>query len=211
MPSHIVDVQHLSKRYGDFLALCDINLQLGAGIHLVRGANGSGKSTLLKVLAGVEAFDGDITINGHNMQREPQRAKSQLGWLPSDPDVYGFLRGEALLRMVAAARRATGTEHEAHIRDILNKLAIDQLIARRFDEMSLGMQRKFMIVAAFIGHPKLLLLDEPANALDADALVALNTMLIEHARDGCALIASHDYTFEGTIASTLLLKDGAMA
>jgi ABC-2 type transport system ATP-binding protein len=210
MSSIIVEVQHLIKRYDNVIALNDINLQLGTGIHLLRGANGSGKSTLLKVLAGVEAFDGDITINGHHLQHEPQRAKAQIGWLPSDPDVYGFLRGAELLRMVAAARNVHGADHEVHIRQMLTQLGIAALIRRRFDAMSLGMQRKFMIVAAFIGRPKLLLLDEPANALDVDALAALNAMLREHASDGCALIASHDHTFEGAIASTLLLRDGAM-
>jgi ABC-2 type transport system ATP-binding protein len=210
MSSVIVDVQHLSKRYDNVIALNDINLQLGAGIHLLRGANGSGKSTLLKVLAGVEAFDGDITISGHHLQREPQRAKAQIGWLPSDPDVYGFLRGAALLRMVAAARNVHGADHEAHIRQMLTQLGIAALIDRRFDAMSLGMQRKFMIVAALIGKPALLLLDEPANALDAEALVALNAMLIEHAHENCVLVAAHDHVFDVAATRSIALVNGQL-
>jgi ABC-2 type transport system ATP-binding protein len=209
--SAIIRVEHLTKRFDATIALRDVSLSLSAGVHLLRGANGSGKSTLLRVLAGAEPYDyGSVAINGIDLGNDPQGAKAQLGWLPGDPDVYGFLRGEGLLRMVAAARHATGAEHEVHIRGLLEKLAIDQLITRRFDAMSLGMQRKFMIVAAFVGKPPCLLLDEPANALDADALVALNALVIEHARHGAVLIASHDHTFEGPVTSTIALQGGAI-
>lgn len=211
MPDYIVDVRHVTKRYGNIVALRDITLQLGAGLHLLRGANGSGKSTLLKLLAGVEPCEeGDIVINGHDMRSDLQRAKSQLGWLPSDPDVYGFLRGDALLRMVAAARGVHGATHEAHIRDLLTQLGISTLIDRRFDAMSLGMQRKFMLVAAMMGKPALLLLDEPANALDADALVALNARLIDCAHESCVLIACHDHTFDTAVYSTNQLQHGTL-
>lgn len=207
MPDYIVDVRHVTKRYDNIEALRHVNLQLPAGLHLLRGANGSGKSTLLKLLAGVEPCEeGDILINGHHMRSDPQRAKSQLGWLPSDPDVYGFLRGDALLRMVAAARGVHGTVHEAHIRDLLTQLGIATLIDRRFDAMSLGMQRKFMLVAAMMGKPALLLLDEPANALDAEALDALNAILIECARESCVLVAAHDHVFDVAASSTTTLK-----
>jgi ABC-2 type transport system ATP-binding protein len=208
----IVDLHALTKHYSDKTALHEVSLTLSRGIHLLRGANGSGKSTLLKVLAGVETYNsGTACIDGFDLRTHSTEAKQQLGWLPSEPQVYGFLRGDEFLRLVAAARGVRGVHEESAIRDMLAALGLTPHISQRFDTMSLGMQRKHMIVAAFMGAPKLLLLDEPANALDAAALDTLGAMVAKSAETACVLVATHDAPDpKWTVSSEVRLRDGKL-
>jgi ABC-type multidrug transport system ATPase subunit len=205
----LLSIRGLSKRFGVRTVLEDLDLELHAGVHWLTGANGAGKSTLLALLAGSEPPDaGAIRIAGHDLCAAPQTAKRLLGWQPDAAEVYGFLTGRELLQIVAAAKQVKDT---AEIESLLARLQLTDLQNRRFDEMSLGMQRKFMLVAAWIGRPKLLLLDEPANGLDAAALAELDRMILEVSRQACVLFASHETTLPCAAgASRLHLADGKL-
>jgi ABC-2 type transport system ATP-binding protein len=208
MTTSILQVEALSKRFDNHVVLNALSFELSAGVHLLRGENGAGKSTLLNVIAGAVPHDsGHIRIAGHDLGTSGLAAKSHLGWLPDKPELYGFLRGRELLQIVAAAKKVNSADD---VNRRLTALRIDHLIDRRFDEMSLGMQRKFMIVAALVGAPSLLLLDEPTNALDVDAVATLTEMIRDISQSASVLISSHE-TLEGiAITSTLRLAKGIL-
>ena len=170
----------------------DLSLRVEAGeiVGLV-GANGCGKSTLLSAIAGVLApRDGRIEIDGASVWgSSQQRARSRraLGYVPEAADPPGFLRAEELWALCAASRGG------ALAGEVTEALGLDEVAALALDKMSLGQRRRACLGAAFIGPPKLLVLDEPDNGLDVKRLAALVTLVKVHAANGGAtVLASHD-------------------
>lgn len=186
-------VDGITVRRGQRIVLDEISLATTAGeiVGLV-GPNGCGKSTLLTCIAGVLApRDGRITIDGASVwggHEQRQRARRALGYVPEGADPPGFLSATELWALCAAAR---GTAPPSA--DLRATLGLDELGDLALERMSLGQRRRACLGAAFLGPPKLLVLDEPDNGLDAKRLAALVELLQQHARDGgTTILASHD-------------------
>ncbi|MBB2206279.1 ABC transporter ATP-binding protein [Gluconacetobacter takamatsuzukensis] len=170
-----------------------LGLELGPGVHALRGENGIGKSTLLRMLAGAQPIEaGRVLIDGIDLVRAPGEARRRLAYVPDGSPVYPFMTGEDLLRFVAAARRV---EVGADIRAMLGGFGLDRHLRTRFDALSLGTRRKMLLCAGWIGAPPVLLLDEPSNGLDRAARDDLARLLREAGRDRMVLYASHDEAF----------------
>jgi ABC-2 type transport system ATP-binding protein len=196
----------LSKRYGRTRILDPTSLDLGAGIKVLAGANGVGKTTLLSVLAGIEPADGgDVYVHGISLRRAPVEAKGLLAYVPDRPSVYPFLTGLEFLTLV---HRFKGVRDTGGQQGLLERFGIASSVATPFGRMSLGMQRKFLIVAALIGAPRVVLMDEPTNGLDAASRQALVEISRRGQSERLFLYATHDREFiERCGAELLLLRD----
>jgi ABC-type multidrug transport system ATPase subunit len=189
----ILEIDRIAVRRGGRTVIDGISLSVGGGdIVGVVGKNGCGKSTLLSCVAGVLApRDGRVLIDGAAVwgsHRERTAARRALGYVPEAADPPGFLLGGELWALCAASRGA-GPPSPA----LREALGLEELRATALDRMSLGQRRRACLGAAFIGPPKLLVLDEPDNGLDAKRLDALIALVKAHADDGGAcLLASHD-------------------
>ncbi|GBQ25247.1 ATP-binding cassette domain-containing protein [Gluconacetobacter sacchari] len=170
-----------------------IALDLGTGVHALRGENGIGKSTLLRLLAGARPLEaGRVVIDGRDLARSPEAARRRLGYVPDESPVYPFMTGEDLLRFVAAAKRVG---IGAGIRAMLGGFGLDRHLRTRFDAMSLGTRRKMLLCAAWIGDPPVLVLDEPSNGLDPEARDRLAHLLCCAGEEKTILFSSHDAAF----------------
>jgi ABC-type multidrug transport system ATPase subunit len=189
----ILAVDELAVRRGGRTVIERVSLAADAGdIVGIVGTNGCGKSTLLGCIAGVlPPRDGRITIAGASVwgsQRERTRARHALGYVPEAADPPGFLTAGELWALCATSRKA-----ELPPAELCEALGLDELRDTRIDRMSLGQRRRACLGAAFIGPPKLLVLDEPDNGLDARRLDALVVLVAAHAAAGRAcILASHD-------------------
>jgi ABC-type multidrug transport system ATPase subunit len=189
----ILSVEHVSIRRGGRTIIDDLSLALSPGdIVGVVGKNGCGKSTLLSCIAGVlPPRDGRITIDGASVwgpRSGRAAARRALGYVPEAADPPGFLLGGELWALCASSRSA-GPPSPA----LREALGLDELRASPLDRMSLGQRRRACLGAAFLGPPRLLVLDEPDNGLDAKRLDALIALVTSHAEGGGAcLLASHD-------------------
>ena len=189
----ILEVERLGVRRGGRTVIDELALAADVGELVgIVGKNGCGKSTLLMAIAGVLApSDGRIAIAGASVwgsTRERARARAQLGYVPELADPPGFLRASELWALCAATR---GTPPLAP--DVGERLGTDELADLRLERMSLGQRRRACLAAALLGPPRLLVLDEPDNGLDARRLDALEALLRAHAAAGhAALIATHD-------------------
>lgn len=168
----------------------DIELQTGERV-LVAGPNGSGKSTLLRILAGVEAADrGEVLVQGTSIGE--LAARRALSFAPDRCPFPGELSGRAA--MVLAARLAGLPRREARTAAdaALTRVGLAGSEGKRLEHFSKGMRRRFDLAAAFIGEPRVLLLDEPADGLDAQGCLVLDELLAESVERGAAvLMASH--------------------
>lgn len=186
-------VERLAVRRGGRTIFEDLSLDVGTGeIVGVVGKNGCGKSTLLAAVAGVlPPRDGRVTIDGASVwgsERERKRARAALGYVPEGADPPGFLRAAELWALCSATRDAGPPSAE-----VREALGLDELSPLALERMSLGQRRRACLGAAFVGPPKLLVLDEPDNGLDAKRLDAIVALLRAHAATGSGcLLASHD-------------------
>lgn len=194
--------QNLGAAYDGRIVLDDVSLDLGPGAYALQGANGSGKSTLLRLLAGAQSPSaGSIWIAGHDLAREPLAARQALAYVPDESPVYPFMTGHELLRFVAAARRVTpGNE----LAQLTIALGLATQLERRFDAMSLGTQKKVLLAASAIGMPRVLLLDEPSNGLDAAARDVLEERILSLRDTTAILFASHDAEFVAATGASVL-------
>jgi ABC-type multidrug transport system ATPase subunit len=186
-------VDELAVRRGGRVVIDGVSLTVDAGeIVGIVGANGSGKSTLLACIAGVLApREGIVRVTGASVwgtRRERAEARRVLGYVPEGADPPGFLVADELWSLCAAARSAAPPSPE--LRDALG---LDELRTQPLERMSLGQRRRACLGAAFIGPPKLLVLDEPDNGLDTARLDALVELIVQHAAaEGACVLASHD-------------------
>ncbi|MBP6837287.1 MAG: ABC transporter ATP-binding protein [Kofleriaceae bacterium] len=207
-PAPILRVAGLEVRRGGREVLRGFELTVGAGelVALV-GRNGCGKSTLLATIAGVlPPQAGRVEIDGVPVwRRRGGAARRALGYAPEAADAPGHLTAAELWALCAAARGGDGPD--AAVRAALE---LDELARLRLDRMSLGQRRRACLGAAFLGPPRLLVLDEPDNGLAPATLDAVIALLRTHAAAGAAaILASHDDAWLGRLGARRVHLDAA--
>ncbi len=143
--------------------LSGVELDLPSGLTLLLGPNGCGKSTLLKLLAGVERPDqGCVEIEGHDLWREEVIARTNLAYVSEQPDLTPYATISDVIRLVCRLRSqpaASGVE-------ALEKAGLARIANRSIRELSQGQRRRAVLAAAWVGKPRVMLLDEPLEAMD---------------------------------------------
>ena len=167
-----------------------LDCAFATGVHALRGANGIGKSTLLRLLAGAKPADaGRVWIDGIDLMQAPEGAKRRLSYVPDESPIYPFMTGEELLYFVAAAKR---TGIDATVDGLIGAFDLTQHLRTRFDAMSLGIRKKVMLCAAWVGAPRVLLLDEPGNGLDLTSRDHFIRLVRLWGRKSAILFSAHD-------------------
>ena len=188
----MLTIEHLTKTYGDKKAVDDLSLSIAAGeIYGFIGHNGAGKTTTIKAAIGILPFDeGEIRIDGKSIRKEPVACKKLLAYIPDNPDLYGYMTGNAYLNFIAdifgvpTAKRGERIEKTAGDFEILDDLASP------IAAYSHGMKQKLSVTAAWLHDPKLIIMDEPFVGLDPKASHILKGMMREHCDKGGAIFFS---------------------
>lgn len=201
----MLQFEKTEKYYGNHLALSVPALELPEGLHWLQGENGSGKTTLLKMIAGLHPFKGDILRDGISIKKQRNKFLSAVNYGEAEPLYPSFLTAKDLLELYCYTKNATITDSM----DLLSELHIKDAYYKPVGTYSSGMVKKLSLVLAFVGNPKLILLDEPLITIDV-ASVDLICNLIKKKRDreGVSFIISSHQSFETAIhfTSTVLVK-----
>ena len=189
---YAVELRGVTKRYNEILAVNNINLAINSGeIFALLGPNGSGKSTTLKMLLGlVPPTAGSLTVLGLDVQKDPVAVKRQVGYVPESPDVYEFLTGIEYLDFIADIYNVPPTEKQQRINEYLKALQLEGREGDMINSYSDGMKKKISLISAFLHKPKLLILDEPLNALDPRSARIVKNFLQELKTQGVTTILS---------------------
>lgn len=190
----MISIQGLTKRFGAQTAVDNLRLEVPAGLILgLLGPNGAGKTTTLKMITGMLAPDsGTATICGVDVVTHPLEAKRLMGFVPDSGAVYESLTGLEFLLMIAALYGIQEDQARPRIRQFLDFFELDEqtLNSKLLGAYSKGMRRKVVITAALLHNPRVVLLDEPLDGLDANAAVGFKALLETLARDGKTIVYS---------------------
>ena len=185
-------IEHLTKKFGDKVAVDDINLHIQPGeIYGFIGHNGAGKTTTIKAATGIMDFDeGEIYINGSSIKTDPIRCKEQMAYIPDNPDLYEFLSGEKYVNFVADIYGVPLEERRERMNRFAEMFEIAEDLPQPISTYSHGMKQKLALVAAFVHKPTLIIMDEPFVGLDPKASFLLKEEMRKHCDEGGAIFFS---------------------
>lgn len=209
----MIEVRHLSKRYGTHLAVDDLSFSIDRGVvYGFLGPNGAGKSTTMNIMTGcLGATEGEVLIDGHNVAEEPMEAKKHIGYLPELPPLYGDMTPEEYLRFVARAKGLRREESARQIETVMEKTRIADVRKRLIRNLSKGYRQRVGIAQALLGNPEVIILDEPTVGLDPAQIIEIRELIRELGKEHTLVLSSHILSeVQAVCDSILILSKGRL-
>jgi len=189
----MIEINHLSKRYGALSAVDDISFDVEAGQVLgFLGPNGAGKSTTMKMITGfLTPTSGSVRVCGHDVEAAPLAAKACMGYLPEGAPSYAEMTVRAFLDFIADIRRLTPGSRRARLDDVIQRLALEGVMEQMIETLSKGFKRRVGLAQALLHDPQVLILDEPTDGLDPNQKHQVRTLINDMAKDKIIVISTH--------------------
>jgi ABC-2 type transport system ATP-binding protein len=181
-----LQVSNLSKRYGGFFSIRNLNFSVSPGeIVGYLGANGAGKTTTMKIMAGLlRQTGGEVRWNGENINRGLDAYKREIGYVPENCDLYGYLSAHEYLLLVGRLRRIGEDALQKKAGELLALFGLRADMHQPLANFSKGMKQKVLILSALLHNPGILLLDEPLSGLDLDSTLFVRELITRLAAEG---------------------------
>lgn len=207
-----VEIQNLTKRFGQKTAVDDVSLTLTSGVWGLIGANGAGKTTLMRMLAGIlTPTSGRVLCDGADTLSLGEAWRDMLGYLPQHFGFYPEFTVADYLEYMAALKGLDKTAARKKIEELCEILSLTRVYKNKIKKLSGGTQRRVGIAQAMLNDPEVLILDEPTSGLDPGERVRFRNLLSEFARDRIVLISTHIVSdIEYIAAENAVMKDGKL-
>lgn len=189
----MICVEHLTKYYGDHLAVEDVSFEIETGhVYGFLGPNGAGKSTTMNIMTGcLSATAGTVKIDGHDIFEEPNAAKRCIGYLPEHPPLYMSETPAEYLSFVAEAKGLRGNARKEQIQSVMERTGILGVKDRRISQLSKGYKQRVGIAQALLGNPQVIILDEPTVGLDPIQILEIRDLIRELGKTHTVIFSSH--------------------
>lgn len=189
----MIEIDHLTKRYGSHTALCDLNLTVEPGqIYGFLGPNGAGKSTTMNIMTGcLAATEGTVRIDGYDIFEEPGKAKALIGYLPEQPPVYPDMTPREYLEFVAQAKGVDRAARGGQLDRAMEVTQIQTVQNRLIKNLSKGYKQRVGIAQALLGDPHVIILDEPTVGLDPIQIIEIRDLIKELGKNHTVILSSH--------------------
>ncbi len=203
----MISVKHLTKYYGEHLAVDDISFDITEGhVYGFLGPNGAGKSTTMNIITGcLSATDGTVLIDGHDIYEEPDAAKRLIGYLPEHPPLYMNESPLEYLKFVGEAKGLRGAELSAQVSEVMEKTGISNVKNRRISALSKGYKQRVGIAQALLGNPKVIILDEPTVGLDPIQILEIRDLIMDLGKTHTVIFSSHILSEVQAICDQILM------
>ena len=190
--TRMIEVKHLTKQYGDKLAVNDISFTVEDGEILgLLGPNGAGKSTTMNMLTGyISSTSGQALINGIDILEDPIKAKAQIGYLPELPPLYLDMTVMGYLNFVYDLKKCK-LPRRSHLKDVCNLCRISDVSGRVIKHLSKGYRQRVGLAQALISNPPILILDEPTVGLDPKQIIEIRTLVKKLGKKHTVILSSH--------------------
>ena len=188
----MIELVHLSKKFGDLLAVDDVNLTLAKGeFFAMLGPNAAGKTTTIKMLAGlIKPTTGHARIAGFDVQQQPLEARRRLAYVPDFPFLYDKLTGWEFLRFTGQLFHLPDDRIEANARELIARFHLLDHVNRPIESLSHGTRQRVAIASALLHDPEVFVVDEPMVGLDPQHARIIKDVLKERSRAGMTVLVS---------------------
>ena len=189
----MIEVSHLTKRYRDITAIEDLSFTVGKGEILgFLGPNGAGKSTTMRILTGFQpASSGTARVAGFDVFEEPLEVKRRVGYLPELPPLYPDMTVKAYLRFVAELKGVRRKELRNEVDRVAEATRVAHVMDRLIANVSKGYKQRVGLAQALLGHPEVLILDEPTVGLDPSQILEVRDLIKRLAGDHTVVLSTH--------------------
>jgi ABC-2 type transport system ATP-binding protein len=189
----VIEVQHLTKRYGPVTAVDDVSFRVERGEILgFLGPNGAGKTTTMRILTGyMPATEGHAIVAGFDVFDQPIEAKRRTGYLPETPPLYPDMSVQEYLEFVAKIKGVPSNERASRIKQVMQRTRIDDMAGRQCAKLSKGYRQRVGLAQAILHNPDVLILDEPTAGLDPKQIIETRQLIKELAGDHTIILSTH--------------------
>ena len=210
----MIEVSHLTKQYGNHLAVDDVSFTVADGqICGLLGPNGAGKSTIMNILTGyLSATSGQVTVAGHPLPEEADAAKACVGYLPEQPPLYPEMTVQEYLTFAAELKGVKKAERKEQVCRAARRTGLEAVLPRLIRSLSKGYKQRVGIAQALLGSPRLIILDEPMVGLDPAQVIEIRKLIQELGRAHTVILSSHILSeVQAVCQQILILSKGHLA
>ena len=205
-------IEHLTKKYGEKVALRDFTYTFTPGIYGILGANGAGKSTLMNLITdNVKRNEGQILWGGTDILKLGKRFRAKLGYMPQQQGMYNDFSARAFLRYMAQIKEIPKKQADEQIEQLLDVVNLREDAHKKVGGFSGGMRQRVLLAQALLGDPKILILDEPTAGLDPRERLRLRQYISDLSQDRIVFLTTHIVSdIESIAGDVLLMKQGEL-
>ena len=203
----MIEVSHLTKRYGGHTAVSDLSFTIEKGqIYGFLGPNGAGKSTTMNIMTGcLAASEGEVRIDGHDIFEEPRQAKRLIGYLPEQPPLYLDRTPREYLTFVGRAKGIKDKALPEQIGRVMEVTQITDVADRLIKHLSKGYRQRVGIAQALLGDPEVVILDEPTVGLDPKQIIEIRSLIQSLGQKHTVILSSHILSEVQAVCQTILI------
>jgi ABC-2 type transport system ATP-binding protein len=189
----MIEVEGLTKRYGDFTAIENISFRVEKGeIVAFLGPNGAGKTTTMRVITGfLPATEGTVAVAGFDIFQKPMEVKKRIGYLPEHPPVYNDMTVGEYLRFVAKIKGVPRSDRESAMDRVLQRCGLKDVTETIIGKLSKGYKQRVGLAQAMIHDPAVLILDEPTIGLDPKQIIEIRELIKSLAGEHTIILSTH--------------------
>ena len=188
----MIEVSNLTKKYGDHIAVDHLSFRVEKGqIYGFLGPNGAGKSTTMNIITGyLAATEGTVTIDGKDVQKDPEEAKRAIGYLPELPPLYVDMTVREYLDYVAELKKVPKKERKQQIDEVMEMTQITDMQQRLIRNLSKGYRQRVGLAQAILGYPEVIILDEPTVGLDPKQIIEIRDLIRKLGENHTVILSS---------------------
>jgi ABC-2 type transport system ATP-binding protein len=203
----LIEVSHLTKRYGDHTAVSDLSFTIEKGqIYGFLGPNGAGKSTTMNIMTGcLAASSGQVKIGGYDIFEQSDQAKRLIGYLPEQPPLYLDRTPREYLTFVARAKGVPSAKLKGELERVMEVTQITDVADRLIKHLSKGYKQRVGIAQAILGDPEIVILDEPTVGLDPRQIIEIRSLIQQLGESHTVILSSHILSEVRAVCQTILI------
>lgn len=207
-----LELDCLTKKFGDFTAVNQMNLTMTNGVYGLLGVNGAGKTTLMRMLCSLlKPTNGAIRCNGKDIFEMDGEYRKLLGYLPQEFGFYPEFTVQDYLLYIAALKGIRPVVAKKRVKELIAKVGLSKAATKKMEKLSGGMKRRAGIAQAMLNNPQILVLDEPTAGLDPSERIRFRNLISELSEERLVLLSTHIVSDIEYIANEILLmKDGRL-
>ena len=205
----MIEVKNVTKNYGDYYAVRNISFEVKDGeIVGFLGRNGAGKTTTMNMITGfIEPTDGEIIVDGYNIEDRPNKVKSMIGYMPEGVPLYYELTVKEFVSYMADLKKVKRSEKKALVEEAIKATGLEKVQNKLTKNLSRGYKQRVSLAGTIVSKPKILILDEPTVGLDPKQVIEIRELIKSFGKNHTVILSSHILTEVSQICDRVIIID----